>query len=250
MKLHCEIHGFHFMGKGRWFLDNGNIQKAKFDVSKSRSQARFSTRSLTVSPWRCPYVYISLSVVRSSHALFAFYLTVHDTGDSAIDTRYCFRSRGRTRDGARTKSSLMDASINSPPNGINLFSSRFAVREEIAAPFWHRRHRFFRSRVRTVVRTRTRPRPLADREIPRPSAPPSPAPDPPFGSNGQRRRDGLFDLPVERRFGRGRDPGHSTDLEIPRPTVPASPAPDPRFGSDGERRKPPKSPPPRLSVLL
>ena len=44
------------------------------------------------------------------------------------------RSPGQPRDGARTKSSLMHASINSLPNDIKLFPSRFAVREEIALP--------------------------------------------------------------------------------------------------------------------
>ena len=73
---------------------------------------------------------------------------------------YCFRSRGRTRDGTRTKSSLIHASINSPPSGINIFPSRFAVREEIAEAWRHRHGVFSRSPGRTEVRTRTPPRTL------------------------------------------------------------------------------------------
>ena len=139
---------------------------------------------------------------------YSLYLTVHDTGDCHRQcTRYRFRSRGRTRDGARSESSLIHASINSPPSGINLFPSRFAVREEIAAPFWPNSWRHDAADI------------------------------------------GFFDLPVERRIGRGRHPVHFVDRGIPRPTVPPSPAPDPPFGRESPLKIRPPASPSRINII-
>ena len=130
------------------------------------------------------------------------------------------------------------------------YASRFAVREEIAAPFrpklvTSRPHHigFFRSPGRTGVRTRT-PRPVHRSRC-----------SPSNGTTLAGYRPAVcekvaaifffdlwkvaanFFLPVERRFGRWRHPVQYTDREIPRPTVPPSPATDLPFGRKWLQKK-------------